>query len=343
MWLYFVILLKVVIPIKTDCTNVFNSTYYGLRYDDYEVYRRNRYGYLITTCYITENNDAPGNIGIPEYKDYSKFEANTITININNTIESLDLSNNNISNIDETFGAMNELKTIILSKNNIRNISHAFMDLEQLEILDLSYNKLTTIEFATFIGLQNLKFLNISHNNIVVNDGFLEGMPNLQQLDISFNNMNELNVNIFKPNSLKKIYIHGNKFSCNKLMHYVKYFMKMHILVGKGSQRKGLHRYGIKCEYDPTVYQEDIFDITTENIQEVTVLKNKNNDNIVVTIDENFLNSIKTITIVLIIMIFMQTFVFMYYNWNYLIRCIKNTLKKYQRNNLIDQVELSTT
>nr|CAH7764359.1 unnamed protein product [Callosobruchus chinensis] len=86
----------------------------------------------------------------------------------------------------------NHIFGITLAQKQLRFIDDwAFSSLECLYFLDLSLNNLTTLSRGTFLGLPNLKMLNVSFNEIKnVTDAF--DMKHLQNLDLSHNNLQKL-------------------------------------------------------------------------------------------------------------------------------------------------------
>lgn len=107
-------------------------------------------------------------------------------------LKSLDLSQNRIEHFEgRCFGTLKSLQTLLLQQNRISNLSRQlFDDLFELHQLRLDHNKITTL--PNFINQKNLRVLSASHNNISFEDNLLGASPlnqctNLEELDLSFN------------------------------------------------------------------------------------------------------------------------------------------------------------
>lgn len=104
-------------------------------------------------------------------------------------LEILDLSNNNITEIDKTISLACNLKELILCNNKISVISN-LTSLSKLMYLNLSNNFITTCDqLHTKIG--NIKSLCLSQNNIKTCQGFSK-LYSLENLDLSFNKLSNI-------------------------------------------------------------------------------------------------------------------------------------------------------
>ncbi|CAL1532335.1 unnamed protein product [Lymnaea stagnalis] len=87
----------------------------------------------------------------------------------------------------------------------------SFEKFPNLEQLDLSMNEIMTISPGTFNGLNELLFLNLSHNRLSTIDGIFSSLLNLKTLDLSVNNLKELPANAFSNQSaLTYLKLDGN-------------------------------------------------------------------------------------------------------------------------------------
>ncbi|KAJ8918782.1 hypothetical protein NQ315_015102 [Exocentrus adspersus] len=104
-------------------------------------------------------------------------------------LEVLDLSNNNLTEIDTTITLVPNLKKLILNDNKISTISN-LSSLSNLSYLSLS-NNLITICNDLHLKLGNILTLNLSQNNIVTCKGFSK-LYSLENLDLSSNKITEI-------------------------------------------------------------------------------------------------------------------------------------------------------
>lgn len=105
------------------------------------------------------------------------------------SLETLDLSNNNLVEIDKTISLANNLKSLILNGNKISTISN-LTHLPKLEYLSIVNNLITICDqLHTKVG--NIKTLNLSQNNIVTTKGFSK-LYSLENLDLSCNRITEV-------------------------------------------------------------------------------------------------------------------------------------------------------
>jgi hypothetical protein len=98
-------------------------------------------------------------------------------------LESLNLQNNEISEIDEdAFVGLKKLKTIDLSNNQLENITtNIFHKNLELKFIELQDNKIKTVDVDVFKNLSNLEEVNLFRNKCIskrffVTNGDLEPM-----------------------------------------------------------------------------------------------------------------------------------------------------------------------
>ena len=61
-------------------------------------------------------------------------------------LEELDLSKNNLNNIPDFIGNLNNLEVLILNENKLRNLPETIKNLAKLKRLEITNNKLTEEE-----------------------------------------------------------------------------------------------------------------------------------------------------------------------------------------------------
>ena len=140
----------------------------------------------------------------------------------NNSLKTLDISNNLITTWIGPIKGLTKLVTLDLANNFAHNVSTRFFDtltslkvfngsrnylrliiekdtrgelfepLDKLETLALSKNYLNKIPMNVFKGLVSLRSLTLSHNDIFHFEVNITHMKNLSFLDLSFNNIHDL-------------------------------------------------------------------------------------------------------------------------------------------------------
>ncbi|KAJ0173946.1 hypothetical protein K1T71_010092 [Dendrolimus kikuchii] len=116
----------------------------------------------------------------------------------------LDLSNNEITDVEyDAFQALVKLISLNLAKNKIINFYVNPDDLAYVKHLNLSGNYITHLYFSSFSSMNNLINLDISHNKLdyIPNHTFTNN-NNLKYVNMTHNDLkkvNSLNINMFHP------------------------------------------------------------------------------------------------------------------------------------------------
>lgn len=117
-----------------------------------------------------------------------------------NTIEELDLSNNNIITLPETIFNATSLAILHLKNNEVFG-SVDFLT-EDIQRVDLSYCKITEINNMMFKGLVNLNHLVLKGNEIKkIHPAAFHTLKNLRHIDLSFNNLDQVSSLMFLKNT----------------------------------------------------------------------------------------------------------------------------------------------
>lgn len=145
-------------------------------------------------------------------KQVSIQNTSTLTYIVNENVEILDASNNQISNIE--FESNTHLTKLNLSNNNltsVRNITH----INNLQQLDLSYNSIKDFAISSFSEMNKLNVLNLKKSGLTSLDfGTFSQQTNLISLDISDNNLKKINFDMLLfMSSLSVLYIDGNQLT----------------------------------------------------------------------------------------------------------------------------------
>lgn len=131
------------------------------------------------------------------------------------SLETLSLSRNKISEIT----IEKELKNLTyleIEDNGLTNISDIFKNCHSLEFLDLSFNNIGNLDVNSFVKLENLGQLNLSHTSLwKIDYGLFSHSHNLNNLDLSGNNLNSFNFDVFLPRleNLHHLYLHDNSLT----------------------------------------------------------------------------------------------------------------------------------
>lgn len=141
----------------------------------------------------------------------SKIDSLIFTSNVE--LEYLDLYNNQISIIEGDSFKYNNLTYLNLEKNNITNeiTNKTFAGLKNIIKLDLSQQNVTILKDKSFVDMTNLIHLNFSRNhiNVIENVAFMNSTVLI--LDLSFNNISQLNFLKDCLVNLTELYLNDNK------------------------------------------------------------------------------------------------------------------------------------
>lgn len=156
-----------------------------------------------------------------QYIDTSRFpdKLRSLAINNNNLTEltvsnliDLEASNNRIQKLDIQSPDM--LQRLIVSNNSLTNIDN-IMSMTNLEILDLSANCIHN-NISTLASLKLLTRLNLAQTCLAdLNFGIFSAQRQLKSLDISYNNLSEVHLDLFAPylNQLESLFLDGNNLT----------------------------------------------------------------------------------------------------------------------------------
>jgi len=150
-------------------------------------------------------------------------------------LEHLSLRNNTLKALPTIVFTLENLKYLNLVDNQIHEIgAHYFVNLMNIEKVDVSHNQITSIpsekieypkckslsikgnrlqKFPTAVSdVKTLEKLDLSENKIKsVEDDAFDGLENLIELDLSFNELTYLPTSLGKLSKLKRLNLSGNK------------------------------------------------------------------------------------------------------------------------------------
>ncbi|KAL1488353.1 hypothetical protein ABEB36_014830 [Hypothenemus hampei] len=130
-------------------------------------------------------------------KNLSKLIVSFEGVNQNGAIQ---LNNNEIGHIPErVFNKLNSLSRLFLFDNNITSLSKdSFVGLENLKLLELS-NRIRKIYLKLFAKNSFLENLRLASNpGVIIEDGAFNNLTHLKTIDLSLNNITEVSEDIFK-------------------------------------------------------------------------------------------------------------------------------------------------
>ena len=110
------------------------------------------------------------------------------------SLEFVDLHNNHLQNIpDNTFKSLVNLLTLDLSYNTLSSIhNNGFRGLSKLTHLDLSVNELNALTYPPFQHLDSLQALDLSRNHLNSLNATFVGLKELRTLNLSGNNLTSI-------------------------------------------------------------------------------------------------------------------------------------------------------
>lgn len=132
----------------------------------------------------------------------------------NQNIETLILSDMNLNGIAELdLPEVNNLQELDLSLNNITSTSETTVDLSKLKTLNLMGNSLIDSKIFPNCKITQLVSLNLRNCNLKIIPTIVDSQPNLEHLDLSYNNIKNGLVDLVQKKSLKYINLSYNSIN----------------------------------------------------------------------------------------------------------------------------------
>ena len=128
-------------------------------------------------------------------------------------ISSIDLSSNQIEVLPAEMSNLMALKKLDLHDNCLNSLPHEIGQLQNLNRIDMSRNRLDKPLPDTFGSLRALALLNVNNNKLPSFGRFDEVPPNLGQLDLSFNEIEEVTSSYGIMKKLQNLNLSHNKIS----------------------------------------------------------------------------------------------------------------------------------
>lgn len=260
-----------------------------------------------------------------------------------NSLRTLNLSYNNIVELDLRDLAAPSLDILDVSHNNITILTtNTFDKFTKLERLNLAFNPIGNLKIETFSYLKKLEFLNLRKTNISsLQIGTFSYTRLLYSLDLSENALKELDCHMFLPSlkNLKSLYISDNQltdlidfrntlfprlqlldiknnnFNCTYLKSFMKSVDWEHIGIPVDlnlvdPSETNIH--GIKCiNTDPNGLADvETVEVTTQYYSEKTIATSESSENSSTT----YFNVIIILLVLLISLILLPLFMFLFVN-----------------------------
>lgn len=131
---------------------------------------------------------------------------------LSSSLESLNVSRNNLSSLPKTIGNLRVLKWLTLHRNLLSSVPDSICWLSSLVTLDLSRNKLSSVP-EDIGNLSSLRKLDLSANKISSLPDSICRLYSIMTLDLSRNDLSSIPENIGNLSSLKKLNLAANKLS----------------------------------------------------------------------------------------------------------------------------------
>ncbi|XP_034481786.1 carboxypeptidase N subunit 2 [Drosophila innubila] len=170
----------------------------------------------------------------------------------------------NYNNISEIYiHQALQLETLELRGNRLESIAN-ITNMTALLHLDLSYNPIGPLSVSTFDQLKRLRNLYLRSNGIrELEFGMFSKQKYLEILDLSFNNLTSLNLDIFVPYliNIKQFFVDGNSLS---ELHGNRSFSQTFPLL----QKLGISRNRFNCSYlHRLIVSPNLLDTVTLHIE----------------------------------------------------------------------------
>lgn len=127
-------------------------------------------------------------------------------------VKTLDASNNRLSSLPETVGALSNLRSLTLARNAIARLPRSLASCANLRTLVLDDNRLETLpaDPAFFASLERLKTLSLKRNALVSLPEGIGLLKALSSLDVSENALTTLPSTIGQCGALEHVDVSGN-------------------------------------------------------------------------------------------------------------------------------------
>ena len=182
--------------------------------------KENSFDLNVFNVFLRLNELNLSNNQINEVKNsFTNLNEDDYFLNSREHIKILNLSNNQIVDIKSI--CIKGLTSLNLSHNEIKEIQvGAFFSYQSLKNIDLSSNHIKILKKETFCGLSALKNLNLDNNEIErIDENAFDGLINLESLSLNGNLICDYNLKLFNSLSkLKKLFLSPKRRDENKII-----------------------------------------------------------------------------------------------------------------------------
>lgn len=154
-------------------------------------------------------------------------------------LRSLDLSGNELNDVTNLTKCQ-ALEELNLSGNKLEDVLDLgkFKGLNNLRKLDLTHNNINYLDNTGNVNLESLEDLNLGHNNIIPSDlniAIFYPFAKLHTLRLNDNLMSQLDYNhLLNIKPLKTVYLNGNNFKCDYLESMLKHLQQNNLQTPPG-------------------------------------------------------------------------------------------------------------
>jgi hypothetical protein len=128
------------------------------------------------------------------------------------TLEILDLSNNQLDCLPEDFGRLHQLKILFLTNNQFKHIPKVIADCANLDTISFKANRISSVPESVFP--RNTRWLILTDNQIEKLPDSMGELLRLQKLMLAGNKLTELPSSLAKCTDLQLMRISANQLHC---------------------------------------------------------------------------------------------------------------------------------
>jgi hypothetical protein len=156
-----------------------------------------------------QNGELKGAVSLSLAEGLSSFPEEIFELA--DTLETLDLSRNNLSSLPADFGRLKKLRTLFCSENSFTILPEVLADCPLLDIVGFKANQITTVPPRSLNP--NLRWLILTNNNITKLPADIGNCTRMQKLMLAGNKLTTLPQELSNCSNLELLRISANKLS----------------------------------------------------------------------------------------------------------------------------------